>query len=319
MSDVPITTVPLEFSAPFSLFIDLKPGTKADLEVVANTSLALAAAARELAYILDPSLSVRMELVGGQDGSLWLDTKLRALGITSQGQTLSVGLIAGALAMLLFNNVAGTAIQDLIHTYLWSATSSPPFTQEMMDNAVNKAIEKVQAGAAKKESKAIYHAISKDENITGVGAGHIDHKRPEFVVPREQFAIRSGASDDDGPLPEKRDYERPLRVTVVKPVLYFDPKKERSWRFSLAGEEFGAKMLDKKFAHDVALGFYSVRLKSGIELDVLMQIKEERKNGAYEIYERNVIAVYDIVSQGQRLLPFSGEAEPDDTNEPSPR
>ena len=76
MSDLPSTDDMIEA---FSLYIELEPGTKADLETVSNSALAFVSAVRELAYILDPSLDLRVEFVSGTEGSFSLNAWLRSL------------------------------------------------------------------------------------------------------------------------------------------------------------------------------------------------------------------------------------------------
>src|SRR5947208_9697632 len=65
--------------APVSLYLDLQPGQKVDLEVAARAALAFAAAIRETAYIFDPSMTVRVELLSGTDGSLSLNSLIRSI------------------------------------------------------------------------------------------------------------------------------------------------------------------------------------------------------------------------------------------------
>jgi len=69
---------------PFSLHIDLNENSAADLEVVAKASLSLAAALREAAFVLDPSLDFRIELVSGTESSLSLNSIFKLLGENSK-------------------------------------------------------------------------------------------------------------------------------------------------------------------------------------------------------------------------------------------
>jgi len=64
---------------PISLYLELEPGTVADLEVVAQASLAFAAAIREIAFVLDPSIEVSLKLASGTEGSLSLNTIVRTV------------------------------------------------------------------------------------------------------------------------------------------------------------------------------------------------------------------------------------------------
>ncbi|MDB5695099.1 MAG: hypothetical protein JWN21_642, partial [Sphingomonas bacterium] len=54
-------SVPDRF-APISLYIDLEEGELADLEIVSRAAIAWAEAIREAAFILDPTVEVRVEL-----------------------------------------------------------------------------------------------------------------------------------------------------------------------------------------------------------------------------------------------------------------
>src|SRR5262249_8579726 len=66
-------------ATPVSLFIDLEEGRRADLEVIARASLAFAAAVKEAAFMIDPSLEVHLELVSGTEGSLKLNQIIKAV------------------------------------------------------------------------------------------------------------------------------------------------------------------------------------------------------------------------------------------------
>ena len=65
--------------APISLYLDLVPGEKADLEVAARASLAFAEAIKAAAYFLEPGLQVKIELESGSEGNLSLNSILKRL------------------------------------------------------------------------------------------------------------------------------------------------------------------------------------------------------------------------------------------------
>ncbi len=65
--------------APISVYLDLEAGRVADMEVVARAALAFSAAVKDLAYVIDPGLDLRIELQSGTEGSLNLNTILRNL------------------------------------------------------------------------------------------------------------------------------------------------------------------------------------------------------------------------------------------------
>ena len=68
----------MEASAPISLYLDLAEGESANIEVVAKAALAWSAAVKELAYVIDPSMEVEIELISGTEGSLDLNACLKA-------------------------------------------------------------------------------------------------------------------------------------------------------------------------------------------------------------------------------------------------
>src|SRR5258706_16305025 len=92
-------------TTPITLYLDLEPGKVADLEVVARAALALSAAIQDLAYVVDPSLDIRIELASGTEGSLSLNTILRNLK-DHKGESLTLG----ALALIILTWLGGHAL-----------------------------------------------------------------------------------------------------------------------------------------------------------------------------------------------------------------
>ena len=66
---------------PISLYVDLHPGEAPDLEVVARAAIAWSEAIKEIAFLLDPSTEVRIELKSGTEGSLSLNGLLKAVRV----------------------------------------------------------------------------------------------------------------------------------------------------------------------------------------------------------------------------------------------
>ena len=60
-----------------NLYLELEPGQLADLEVVARASISFVEAVREVAYIVDPSVTIRLELESGTEGSLSLNSVIK--------------------------------------------------------------------------------------------------------------------------------------------------------------------------------------------------------------------------------------------------
>jgi hypothetical protein len=75
-------TVPTALSdgiEPFSLYLELEEGRLLDIEVAAKIALALGAAIREAAFIIDPSIDIKIELVSGTEGSFSFNTFIKSL------------------------------------------------------------------------------------------------------------------------------------------------------------------------------------------------------------------------------------------------
>ena len=84
---------------PLSLYIDIEKGKVADLEVVARTALAWDALTKEIFYIADPALDVRVEIVNGTKGSVSLNTIIKAISKVAEKNPKRAGVIIGLLAI----------------------------------------------------------------------------------------------------------------------------------------------------------------------------------------------------------------------------
>ena len=51
-----------------SLYLELEPGKKADFEVVGRAAAAFAEAVKEIAYLLEPGLEIKLEFDSGKEG-----------------------------------------------------------------------------------------------------------------------------------------------------------------------------------------------------------------------------------------------------------
>jgi len=75
----------MEEEIPITLYLGLEQGRHPDLAVVSRTALAFAQLVEEMAYILDPSATVRIEIVSGTEGSFGLNTVSRVFVKVSEG------------------------------------------------------------------------------------------------------------------------------------------------------------------------------------------------------------------------------------------
>src|SRR5689334_10882990 len=81
MSEARAAPGSLPQETPLSLYIELEEGTKPDIEVVARAALAFGQGIREAAFVIDPSLEVRVQLVSGSESSLSLNSLIRAKSV----------------------------------------------------------------------------------------------------------------------------------------------------------------------------------------------------------------------------------------------
>src|SRR3712207_4195742 len=68
-----------EATAPISLYVELAPDRRGDLEVISRAAIAWAETIREAAFLTDPFLDVRVELISGTEGSIDLNSEIRRL------------------------------------------------------------------------------------------------------------------------------------------------------------------------------------------------------------------------------------------------
>jgi hypothetical protein len=292
-------------SEAISLYLELEPGQKADLEVVARASLAFDAAIKELAYILDPSLEVRLELASGTEGSLSLNSLIREIKYrVSDGTTLKA---LAFTALVWFGNDLRTygVIETLNHII------KP--THHLSDADIKKiavAVEKAINGKiAKQHVQQVYRELERDTAVKGVGASLNPSEKPISIVPRERFLEQSGAVIVPDTTPQRRKKTTRERVTLISPVLL--PNVKRRWKFYLPQiGEFGAK-----FAHqDILTNLLSGRrrripLKAGIQLEVLLDTIEEKQGDVWVIVDH-------VIQQVIRVRRAAGSTDADLFSEP---
>lgn len=268
---------------PISLYLELEPETVADLEVVARATLSFAAAVKEAAHILDPSMEVSLKLASSTPGSLSLNTIIKSLKEKSSDPAT---LLIVALTIL---GWFGTDIRQYLVTQGLDATfkTEKKLSDEDLKKITDAVLKALDAKVASRHVQQVYRELERDPSVKGVGATQKPGSRPEHIVPRSEFPAISGSNEDDAPV-EKRTRENAERVTLISPVLL---PGERRWRFSFHEGEFGAPIKDEDFLSDVLHGRYPIVMRSGIEMDVLLQTKEEKENGVWVVKERTVLRV----------------------------
>jgi hypothetical protein len=290
---------------PLRLYYDLEENETANAEVVARASLAFVAGVKEIAYVIDPSLVLKIGIEGHADGSLWEDLLLLVGKATAEYESRPTRyyIAIAALAWIMTppaERLRENWWQPFLEKYL-------PNASEAEKKAAKKAAELGGNGKiAAREKQQFYREVGRDTAITAVAA-NVERKRPALLVPRSDFPLFSGQS-----AVIESDLDRttagPMRVIILSPVLEIS---NRRWKFATAQGEFGAAIKDRPFLEKIVAGLTPVRMRGGVELDVLLETKERLVDGVWTVVERNVLHVDDIIepASSRQGSMFSNDGE----------
>jgi len=287
--------------APISLYLELEEGKFADLEVVANASVAFVDAIREIAFIIDPSISIRIEIKSGDQGSLSLNSIIRIINGRKKKATLTALIltVAISLGMDAKSWLVGKGLDKIIELI-----EDKKLSKEDVEDIAKKTAELIQKGAGEEHARKIYTQIEKDPAIVGLGVSPGADKKPLEIVPREKFHEKATK-----PLVEvdikRRASTKDVYVKVIKPVLI---EGKGHWRFAIEDIRFGAKVKDEDFVNNLLHGRLDIKMQSGIELFVQLETIEEKLEGVWRIKEWNILKVYEIIVNDDRDL-FIGNSE----------
>lgn len=98
-----------------TLYLGLKEGQRADFEVVGLSAAAFAEAVKEIAFILEPGLEVRLEFDSGTEGSLKLKAIIKSLKTPKSRQAALVSIIA-TIGLTLINDVRGYWRRNIVRS-----------------------------------------------------------------------------------------------------------------------------------------------------------------------------------------------------------
>lgn len=289
--------------APLSLYLDLEPGETADLDVVAKAALAWSAAIKEIAYVVDPSLHLRIELESGTAGSLSLNAKLRSVakGVnntasrvkTALGQPQVVTTLVITASMWLLMNSAEYTFTRVMD-YLTGA-DAPAEAQELSEedkaDIARRVVEAMRNEQAKAPVRSMYRELERDPAVRGAGLTSTPGKRPDVIVLRAQFASMAGHVEPKIEMIGKRVIAERTRLVLVRPVL---ERGDRRWGFKGPFGEFGAAVKHHDFIESVLSGTTSVPMMEGIEMTVDLETTEELQDGVWAPVKREVVNVADL-------------------------
>jgi hypothetical protein len=281
----------MEASAPVSLYLDLAENEVADIEVVARAALAWSAAIKELAFVVDPSVNVTVELVSGTEGSLGLNACIKAVSkLASQQPKISTIVITSLTWFTL-----QTAAYSYEKVLDWLTGQNAPAVVRGLthDEIVEIAREVAKAAAdnvAAPQRQQVFRELEKDHSIVGVGATQTAGTRPSLIIPRSDFSRRAGQTVATTEDVKRRMTAARLDVILVSPTL---KDAERSWKFQIGSlPEFGATMKDHGFLNAFAAGRITIPLRPGVGMEIELETKEEFEGEVWVTKERSVTRVY---------------------------
>jgi hypothetical protein len=280
----------LAVSESISLYLELEPNRKADIEVVSRAALAFSAAVKEMAYILDPSIELRIELASGTEGSLSLNSVLRIIRNSAKQPSTPVWLIFVVLSWFA-SDIRSYETSKLIDQLLQGTDAAKHLTEEEIALVVERVRKSMESDVARDKVQVIFQEIERDEAIVGVGATTEPGERPKYIIPRELFWERSGAPGFVHTSTQKRSREDRVSITLVSPVLL---PGRRKWRFSFHEGEFGAQIKDEVFLDHILRGVLQIPLASGLILDAVLETKEEFQDGVWIVKERSILKVHGV-------------------------
>ncbi|RWC52858.1 hypothetical protein [Mesorhizobium sp.] len=293
---------------PITLYLDLKKDTKADLAVVARAALAFDAAVKEIAYVLDPSITIRVEFDNSTEGSLKLHSILKKVkGLATDKATLrAVALVViGWIASDVRSYLTQSAIETIVREEM---NNSDHLSDEDIKRIAEEVAKALNGHVGEKQVRKVYEELERDESIDGVGVTTNPDKKPRIIVPRREFKQRSGSVVEQVPGTEARAPRTYETVTLISPVLL---DTDRRWKFSLYGFEFGAKIKDHEFLDRLLSGQETVPMVAGITMDVELETKEEKIGGVWVIKERSIERVLQTHPVGRQTRLSFNKADDD--------
>lgn len=272
-----------------TLYLGLKDGQKADLEVVGLAAAAFAEAVKEISYIVDPGMEVRIEFESGTEGSLKLKAIIKTLN-SPEGRRAALAAVAMTVGGVLLNDIRTYGVGKLIDRYL-----IPEQRQQLSDEDVQriaKAIQDVSSGRiAKAPIQKMYKQIDRDEVIESVGTITKSEKKPPDPVPRSEFPIRAGIVSRTQTGVKDRKTPSVERLTIISPVLLH---ADRVWRLRSPHGEFGYHIKDEKFLDDVLAGRRRLPMKEGVQITAKIETHEEFEGQVWVAKNRYILKVVRI-------------------------
>ncbi|MCM2396212.1 hypothetical protein NBH19_08985 [Rhizobium sp. S95] len=273
-----------------NLYIDLEEGKLADLEVVARASIAFAEAVKEIAYIVDPSLSIRLEIESGTEGSLSINSVIKTIKDTVVDKVTAkviIYLILGWFAKETASTVWAMIVEDAIK-------SEPQLSDQDAEKVAKKVQELLDAKVGERKAAEVVKQLEKDKAVKGVGVGVVKGARPHVVVPRDKFSDFYKEKQIEEVAKERTTRER-MTLTIISPVLQENHNK---WRFLSRHGMISADVADEAFVASLVRGEIMVPMKGGIMILAEVDNKEKFVDGVWVVQGRTITHVVSIDTGG---------------------
>jgi hypothetical protein len=270
-----------------SLYIDLHEGQKVDLETAARSALAFDLLVKEVAFAIEPFVTVRIELESGTEGSLSLNSLISSVRI----DRATLKAIAWAVAAFFVADTASYTYQHVLDRLLAEPEVHEGLAQEDIEAIARQVAKVVESKAADRQASKVYHELQRDDAVRGVGVSPHRNRRPTDLVPRSEFQKR-GRIIQESETTGTRSETTVETVTLVSPVLV--QGSARQWKFKQGKKEFGAPIKDERFLSRILSGREPVPMADGIIMKVVLTVKEERKDGLWQVKSRTVDEVIEI-------------------------
>lgn len=292
---------------PISIYLGLEQGRTASLEAVAEASLAWVAALREMVAIVDPGVTVEVEIVDGDRSSLWLNTLLRLceakLEQVEEGGAKFPRLwaLARGLAIIIVSTPIAITAEDVWRRVIGENPQVVELSEDTKADLIERFKLALKPDVAEEQKKQFFRALESDPRITGVGVANEPRSTPPpQVTSRDIFSQYVRTSTVDERTEGVRTRTETIEVTLVSPVL---ENAERSWRFRMPGlPEFGAVMRDREFLAAIEQGEVHEELRQGIQMEITVEFKDRFEGGVWRTVERNVIEVSRPTFDRNRLF-----------------
>lgn len=281
-----------------SLYIDLQDGRKVDLETAARSALAFDAFVKEIAFTIEPFATVRVELQSGTEGSLSLNSVISSMRLDKAKLTA----IVYAVAAFFVADTASYTYQKILDRLLSESEIHEKISQQEIETIAEQVVKALESKTAEKQAGKVYQELQRDDAVRGVGVSPKRDRIPLDLVPRSEFQKR-GRITHESEATGSRTETSIQTVTLVSPVLV--QGSSRQWKFKQGKQEFGAPVKDEKFLSRVLSGREPVPMTDGITMKVVLTLKEERKDGVWQIKGRSIDEVIEITPHAEQVDLFS--------------